>query len=75
MAQKLMKRDDYLSMPAPPQAGPSRHGGFEMSHDAMGVTVSSNVCLSYFSAAQGIADQIGGQTIGQPDEGYITIQP
>jgi hypothetical protein len=38
-----MDRDDYLSTPAVPQAGPSRHGGFEMSHDAMGVTVSSNV--------------------------------
>jgi hypothetical protein len=41
--RKLIFRDDYLSTPAVPQAGPSRHGGFEMSHDAMGVTVSSNV--------------------------------
>jgi RNA polymerase II subunit A-like phosphatase len=41
--EELIYRDDYLSTPAVPQAGPSRHGGFEMSHDAMGVTVSSNV--------------------------------
>jgi hypothetical protein len=41
--EELIVRDDYLSTPSVPQAGPSRHGGFEMSHDAMGVTVSSNV--------------------------------
>jgi len=44
--EELIDRDDYLSTPSVPQAGPSRHGGFEMSHDAMGVTVSSNVSLS-----------------------------
>jgi hypothetical protein len=44
--EELMYRDDYLSTPSVPQASPSRHGGFEMSHDAMGVTVSSNVSLS-----------------------------
>lgn len=38
-------RDDYLSRPAlnQTQAGPSRYpGGFEIAHDAMGVTVSKN---------------------------------
>jgi len=47
--QKLIDRDDYLSTPSVPQAGPSRHGGFEMSHDAMGVTVSSNVRYPFLS--------------------------
>nr|XP_018260686.1 uncharacterized protein I303_06401 [Kwoniella dejecticola CBS 10117]OBR82844.1 hypothetical protein I303_06401 [Kwoniella dejecticola CBS 10117] len=42
-----LTEDDYLSAPAPvnssEQAGPSRHpGGFEVTHDAMGVTVSKN---------------------------------
>ncbi|WVR07840.1 hypothetical protein IAU60_004883 [Kwoniella sp. DSM 27419] len=40
-----LTEDDYLSAPPPAgsssQAGPSRHpGGFEITHDAMGVTVS-----------------------------------
>ncbi|WRT70407.1 uncharacterized protein IL334_007405 [Kwoniella shivajii] len=42
-----LTEDDYLSIPAPAsisnQAGPSRHpGGFEVTHDSMGVTVSKN---------------------------------
>ncbi|WWD19477.1 hypothetical protein CI109_103937 [Kwoniella shandongensis] len=42
-----LTEDDYLSAPAAPsssnQAGPSRYpGGFEVTHDAMGVTVSKN---------------------------------
>ncbi|WWC91528.1 uncharacterized protein L201_006474 [Kwoniella dendrophila CBS 6074] len=42
-----LTEDDYLSVPAPAsssnQAGPSRHaGGFEVTHDSMGVTVSKN---------------------------------
>ncbi|WWC71830.1 uncharacterized protein I206_105789 [Kwoniella pini CBS 10737] len=42
-----LTEDDYLSAPAPAstsnQAGPSRHpGGFEVTHDSMGVTVSKN---------------------------------
>ncbi|ORY28173.1 hypothetical protein BCR39DRAFT_535875 [Naematelia encephala] len=39
-----LTEDDYLSRPVetPSQAGPSRHaGGYEMSHDATGVTVST----------------------------------
>ncbi|WVF73129.1 hypothetical protein IAT40_007948 [Kwoniella sp. CBS 6097] len=42
-----LTEDDYLSAPPPAsasnEAGPSRHpGGFEITHDAMGVTVSKN---------------------------------
>ncbi|WVR00306.1 hypothetical protein IAU59_007449 [Kwoniella sp. CBS 9459] len=42
-----LTEDDYLSAPTPASssngAGPSRHpGGFEVTHDAMGVTVSKN---------------------------------
>ncbi|AFR96852.2 RNA polymerase II subunit A domain phosphatase [Cryptococcus neoformans C23] len=40
-----LTEDDYLSRPASnqTQAGPSRYpGGFEIAHDAMGVTVSKN---------------------------------
>ncbi|KAK8853067.1 hypothetical protein IAR55_003768 [Kwoniella newhampshirensis] len=42
-----LTEDDYLSAPAAPssfnEAGPSRYpGGFEVTHDAMGVTVSKN---------------------------------
>lgn len=42
-ADDIFSSDDYLSRPAAEEPGPSRYpGSFELAHDALGVTVSTN---------------------------------